>query len=128
MHEAEPAPIAPIAASVAEAEPQAAPASVSEAPPAPPPVAEAWKATLVSQADSQAPNAASSRVSPLKSPTPAARVPAAPSGSAGSLIWLVFVAAAAFAVAYFVISYYRMQSMPDAGAQPSSATPLPATS
>jgi hypothetical protein len=113
---------------VSEAEPAPLAGNVSEAPPALPQVPEAWKATLVSQADSQAPNAAASRVSPLKSPTPAARVPAAPSGSAGSLIWLVFVAAAAFAVAYFVISYYRMQSMPDAGAQPSSATPLPATS
>jgi len=45
------------------------------------------------------------------------------------LIWLVFVAAAAFAVAYFVITYYRMQSAPNGGAQPSVvSSPLPATS
>jgi hypothetical protein len=52
----------------------------------------------------------------------------APSSHAGSLIWLVFVAAAAFAVAYFVITYYRMQSAPTGGAQPSVVSPLPAKS
>jgi len=40
----------------------------------------------------------------------------------------VFVAAAAFAVAYFVITYYRMQSAPTGGAQPSVVSPLPARS
>ncbi|HEY3254042.1 MAG TPA: response regulator, partial [Polyangiaceae bacterium] len=119
----------------AEAATVAAPAPrVSEAPTAPPvsaspasaPAPAELQATLVSRLESQPPNA-SSRVSPLKTPTPPARVPAA-SANAGWLIRLVFVAGAAFAVAYFLVSYYRMQSAPDAGAQPSVPAPLPASS
>ncbi len=86
------------------------------------------QSTLVSRIESQPPNAATSRVSPLKTPTPPARVPATPNANASSLIRFVFVAAAAFAVAYFVVSYYRLQSAPDAGAPPSVPAPLPATS
>jgi len=82
--------------------------------------------TLASRVDSRPSNAAS-RISPLKTPTPSARVPA-PGHNTGSLIWLVFVAAAAFAVAYFVITYYRMQSAPTGGSQPSLVSPLPARS
>ena len=82
--------------------------------------------TLVSRVDSR-PSNAGSRISPLRKPTPSARVPASRS-HAGSLIWLVFVAAAAFAVAYFVITYYRLQSAPTGGAQPSVVSPLPARS
>jgi hypothetical protein len=55
-------------------------------------------------------------------------VAAAPEASAGWLIRFVFVAAAAFAVAYFVVSYYRMQSASDAAAPASVPAPLPATS
>lgn len=106
-----------------------APARTSEPPPGPARssgVPEEMQSTLVSRIDSRPPNAGASRVSPLKTRTPSARVPAAGS-NAGSLIWLVFVAAAAFAVAYFVITYYRMQSVPNGGMQPSVVSPLPAT-
>jgi hypothetical protein len=41
---------------------------------------------------------------------------------------LVFIAGVAFAIAYFVVSYYRMQSAPDADVQPSLPAPLPASS
>jgi hypothetical protein len=84
--------------------------------------------TLVSQTESQAPSAAKPRVSALRTPTPAARVPSAPNANAGWLVRFVFVAAAAFAVAYFAVSYYRMQSGADAGAQPGLTAPSPATS
>jgi DNA-binding response OmpR family regulator len=84
--------------------------------------------TLVSRLDSQVPHAASARVSPLKTLTPSARVAPGPDANGGGLVRLVFVAAAAFAVAYFAVSYYRMQSLPSADAQPSNPAPLPATS
>jgi len=108
---------APAAPRAPDAPPTAA--SVARAP-------DEMQSTLVSRVDSR-PSNAGSRVSPLRTPTPSARVPA-PGGYAGSLIWLVFVAAAAFAVAYFVITYYRMQSAPTGGAQPSVVSPLPARS
>jgi hypothetical protein len=55
-------------------------------------------------------------------------VPEPSSANAGWLIRFVFVAGVAFAIAYFVVSYYRMQSAPDADAQPSLPAPLPASS
>jgi len=115
--EAEPPPLAP-----------AEPVLEAPAPPRTSGPPEALQSTLVSRVDSKPPKAASSRVSPLRSPTPPARVAGPTNASAGSLIWLVFVAAAAFAVAYFVITYYRMQSAPAGGAQTSAPSPLPATS
>jgi hypothetical protein len=153
LTEPSPSPVPVAEPPVAEppvAEPPVAEPPVAEPPVAEPPVAmtsasvpeptlerpssaakaapEMLHATLVSRTDSQAPNAGSSRVSPLRTPTPSARVPPTPKGNAGSLIWLVFVAAAAFAVAYFVITYYRMQNAPDPSAQPSAPSPIPATS
>jgi len=119
------APVVAASATVSEPPPASSPPAP---PPAAEPVPEPFKATLVSRMDSQAPSAAPSRVSPLKAPTPSARVPSPPRANGGSLIWLVFVAAAAFAVAYFVITYYRMQSAPEPSAQPSVPAPLPATS
>ncbi len=130
----------PIPARVAEpafaeaapvAGPPVSPPEAPEGPSAPEPATQdpvVLQSTLVSRIESQAPSAASSRVSALKTPPPPPRVPAAPNAQASSLIRFVFVAGAAFAVAYFVVSYYRMQSAPDAGAQPSVPAPLPATS
>jgi len=129
-----PAPVAELAEPepVPEAVPAASAGVAEVAPPAPEAPAglapEALKATLVSRLDSPVPSVAPSRVSPLKTPTPSARVPAPVNPNTGSLIWLVFVAAAAFAVAYFVITYYRLQNAPDSSAQPSVAAPLPASS
>jgi CheY-like chemotaxis protein len=122
----------------AAAEGASAASEPGSGPPTAPVVAEELKTTLVSRLESQPPSASrlesqppspgSSRVSPLKTPTPSARVPAPAGANVGSLIWLVFVAAAAFAVSYFVITYYRLQSAPDPGAQPTAPAPLPATS
>jgi len=131
---------APSPAGGAEREPEresaedvaAAPsANSAEAPAAPLTAAEApaeFQSTLVSRTEPQAPSVVSARVSPLKSPTPAVRIPAPPSANAGWLVRFVFVAGAAFAVAYFAVSYYRMQGASDAGVQPSVPVPLPATS
>jgi len=120
---------APESAAVPELPPAAEPAlELPEAPTRASGPPDVLQATLVSRVDSNPPNAGASRVSALKSPTPSARVPAPAGASASSLIWLVFVAAAAFAVAYFVITYYRMQSAPTGGVQTSAPSPPPATS
>ncbi|HET7541304.1 MAG TPA: response regulator [Polyangiaceae bacterium] len=128
--EAEELPPGDTAAALPTTEAPAAPseAEASSAPSTARVVPEELKSTLVSRTESQPPLSSASRVSPLKTPTPSARVPAPPGASVGSLVWLVFVAATAFAVAYFVITYYRLQSAPNAGAQPTAPAPLPATS
>ncbi|MEI9937028.1 MAG: response regulator [Pseudomonadota bacterium] len=118
---------APIEAAVAPQPPASVPEDAPAPPPSVPPAPAAMQSTLVSQADSRAPSG-SSRVSALKTPTPSARVPATPNASAGSVVRFVFIGATAFAVAYFLMSYYRMQSAPDVGAPPSVRAPLPATS
>jgi len=105
---------------VAEPEAAAAPLTAAQAP------AE-FQSTLVSRTESQSPSAASSRVSALKTASPA-RAPAAQNADAGRWLRLVFVAGASFAAAYFAVSYYRMQSASDVGTPPGFAAPAPATS
>ncbi|HYP75514.1 MAG TPA: response regulator [Polyangiaceae bacterium] len=124
-----PEPVAQIAPVEVPATPEEAAAPKEPAEPAPAvELPAAMNSTLVSRVDSRPPHASSSRISPLKTPTPSARVPAPPNPNAGSFIWLVFVAAAAFAVAYFVITYYRMQNAAEVGAPSSVQTPQPASS
>jgi len=125
LTEQSPSPVAPVA-------------STEELAPVNPPAAElteeisastealaASRPTLASQRESKAPSPGSSRVSALKTPTPPARVPAAPNSSSGWLVRFVVVAGAAFAVAYFVVSYYRMQGISDAGPPPAAPPATP---
>jgi len=127
LTEQTPSPVASAASGgdLAPVEPRAA--DLTEEGSAPPPSTQApptSRPTLASQRESKAPSPGSSRVSALKTLTPPARVPAAPNSSSGWLVRFVVVAGAAFAVAYFVVSYYRMQGISDAGPPPA---PPPAT-
>jgi len=121
----------PVAATERIAAPTPAPAELPEAPAHAEVVAEAppppeMKATLASRVDSKAPGAGSSRVSTLKTPLAPARIAPAPNPNASWPFRFVFIAAVAFAVAYFAVSYFRMQGATDPGVQP--LAPAPATS
>ena len=75
---------------------------------------------MASHVDSSVPSARPSRVSMLKAPLAPERVAPAPNPSAVRPLQFLLIAAIAFAVAYFVVSYYRVQ--------PSAPAPAPATS